>query len=311
MTLEISPRSTILCMGITPCLQRTIFFEALRPGQVNRAREVMVTPSGKATNVARVIQSLGGAAELISVCGGPTGEQFRRQMQADGVMFDPVETSNPMRICQTLIDQGTGQVTELVEESSPLTPSEIESLFEKLEAALNQAQWLVISGSPPPQSPVTLYHDFVQLAQEAGCCVILDSQKQPLLEALAARPWLVKLNQEELGLTIGQDLHNNTETTVAAQELLARGAQNVVVTQGPDKVWLVNREGIQSFDPPQIDPVNPIGSGDAMSAGIALGLSRGDSLEDALKLGMACGAANALSLTSGVVDPDVLEKLHA
>lgn len=309
MTQATPPKPSILCLGITPCLQRTLFFDGLRPGQVNRAREVMVTASGKATNVARVIQSLGGKAELISVCGGATGEQFRTLLEADDVVFDPIETSSPMRTCQTLINESTGLVTELVEESTALTTSEIETVFSQFKIALQGAQWLVISGSPPPQSPVTLYRDFVQLAREAGCRVILDSQKQPLLEALAARPWLVKLNQEELGLTLGQDLHNDAETMAAAQELLARGAQVVVVTQGPDKVRLVQSEGVQSFEPPKITPVNPIGSGDAMSAGLALGLARGDSLETALRLGMACGAANALSLTSGVVDPSVLEKL--
>ena len=45
--------------------------------------------------------------------------------------------------------------------------------------------------------------------------------------------------------------------------------------------------------PPAIRPVNPIASGDSMMCGIAIGLLKGMSPQNCIRLGMACAAANA------------------
>ena len=57
------------------------------------------------------------------------------------------------------------------------------------------------------------------------------------------------------------------------------------------------------FRPPRIRPLNPIGSGDAMAGGIAHGLREGWELRDAVRLGVACGTANALTLRNGEIRP--------
>jgi len=48
---------------------------------------------------------------------------------------------------------------------------------------------------------------------------------------------------------------------------------------------------------------NPIGSGDAVTAGIAQTLLRGHSLKQALRLGTALGTANCLNLYPGRIEP--------
>ena len=60
-----------------------------------------------------------------------------------------------------------------------------------------------------------------------------------------------------------------------------------------------------------MDAVNPVGSGDAVNAGLSLGLARGDGLEAALALGIAAGSANATTFSGGDVDPALVETLRA
>jgi tagatose 6-phosphate kinase len=62
---------------------------------------------------------------------------------------------------------------------------------------------------------------------------------------------------------------------------------------GKTEKWVVT--------PPVVAAVNPIGSGDAMMAGIATALDRGQAMVEAVRFGVACGAANALTATSGEV----------
>lgn len=305
------PPSLILCIGVTPCLQRTLLFDRLHTGEVNRATRVLETASGKGTNVARIVRVLGGNSLLISVSGGDTGKQFKTLLQEDGVPHSLVPSRYPMRICQTLIDEASGSVTELVEEAFPFSPEEAVTLRRQLTKGLEKSRWAVISGSPPPGALPTFYRDLIQQVQASDGRVLLDTQKEPLLLALSANPWLVKLNQTELAVTLGRDIRTPNELEDSALALIERGAQNVVVTQGPHMVWWLSHEGIRKFVPPKVQAVNPIGSGDAMTAGIALGVSRGDSFEESLRLGIACGAANALTLTSGVVQPDSVQQLLA
>jgi tagatose 6-phosphate kinase len=50
-----------------------------------------------------------------------------------------------------------------------------------------------------------------------------------------------------------------------------------------------------------VEAKNAIGSGDAMMAGIAVGLVRGRSMLEAVRFGAACGAANAMTTEPGFV----------
>lgn len=49
----------ILCVGGTPAMQRTLPFESLAVGDVNRAQKLYVTASGKVVNAARTVNTLG------------------------------------------------------------------------------------------------------------------------------------------------------------------------------------------------------------------------------------------------------------
>jgi fructose-1-phosphate kinase PfkB-like protein len=60
----------ILCVGLTPVLQRTMVFEQVRRDRVNRAIDVRETASGKVINVARVVHRLAGDAIAVRIGGG-------------------------------------------------------------------------------------------------------------------------------------------------------------------------------------------------------------------------------------------------
>ena len=57
--------------------------------------------------------------------------------------------------------------------------------------------------------------------------------------------------------------------------------------------------------------MSPVGSGDTLMAGVATALLRGQPLPEALRLGVACGSANALVLGAGVMRPDDIDRMLA
>ena len=52
---------------------------------------------------------------------------------------------------------------------------------------------------------------------------------------------------------------------------------------------------------PAVDVASPVGWNDALVAGYAVRLLEGDSPEDCLRFGLACGAANLISYGAGVL----------
>jgi fructose-1-phosphate kinase PfkB-like protein len=82
-----------------------------------------------------------------------------------------------------------------------------------------------------------------------------------------------------------------------------------VITLGAQGAVAANSSGAWYVAAPHIDPLCPVGSGDATMAGLILGLARGQSLAEATRLGVALGTANALRLGAGCCDLDALPTL--
>ena len=95
----------------------------------------------------------------------------------------------------------------------------------------------------------------------------------------------------------------------AMQELCERGAQRVVVTAGKEPTLAFDGKNFWRVISPYIKAVNPIGSGDAFTAGLVSCLVRGDELGEACRWGSAAGAANALTPLPGEVDREEVERL--
>jgi tagatose 6-phosphate kinase len=151
---------------------------------------------------------------------------------------------------------------------------------------------LVLSGTVPRGCGDDFSARLAKAARERGVPVVVDTQRAQLMGAVRERPMLVKINRAELAAAVGKG---------GVAELMRLGAERVVISHGAKAVLACDGRACWSVRPPRVEAANPIGSGDSMLAGIIVGLRRGRSLREAVRLGVACGAANALTETSGVV----------
>lgn len=299
----------ILCLGPTPAAQRVMIFRRLTLDAVNRAHTTLDGAAGKSVNVAKVLRALGEPVTATGFLGGDRGEHLREALAARGVELDFVAVSARTRQCVTVIDEAGGTVTELVEESRPVEPAAYEQLAAGLQWRLPTCRAVVLSGTLTPGGPVDFYRRCVEWARVAGALSVVDAQGPPLVEALTARPGLVKPNRVELGTTIGRDLPGESAVLAAARELHARGAERVVVTAGAAPTLAFDGRACWRVISPRIPALNPIGSGDAFTAALTARLMRGDDLGEACRWGAAAGAANALTPMAGEVERAQVEAL--
>ncbi len=302
----------ILCLGPTPATQRVMVFRRLETGIVNRAAETLDGFSGKSVNVAKVLATLGEQPLAIGFLGGERGDLMRSGLKARGIKNDFVEVQAPTRQCTTVIDQASGEITELVEESRPVPAAAYRKLAAFVRMHIRRSRAIVLSGSLTPGGPVDFYARCVRMANQAGVLSVVDAQGAPLLRALPARPGLVKPNRTELAATVGRKLQSDTDVFAAMRELHARGAQRVVVTAGAGPTLAFDGRGLWRIRSPRVKALNPIGSGDSFTAALVWRLVRGDDLGEACRWACAAGAANTLTLMGGELSKtDVLRLARA
>lgn len=305
------PSQLILCVGVTPCIQRTLRFHHLVPGQVNRAHAVSVAASGKGTNVSRVIRGLGGSPRLVTLLGGASGEDFHGRIQAEGIPADVVFCQGPTRMCQTLIDEHGEQVTELVEESPTVAEADWEALDRLIGRRLKESAAQLLSGRLPPGAPPETYARWVRLAHQEGVPTLVDTQQEPLIAAVAEKPFLVKINADELVMSYPGTGAEPAGLQYGIDRIREAGVEWVLITRGEKPALLVGEQGAWRYRIPALRTVNPIGSGDATLAGTAWGMQLGLAFPDAVQLGLACGCANALTAEPGIIRPEEVETLRS
>lgn len=293
----------VICLN--PTLQRTLSFATVVPGQVNRTMSNREDASGKGVNVTRILTELGEQALHLTQSGGMSGSRFLALCSQDGVPVQSVDTPAGVRTCYTLLDEARHQTTELVEPGVEVDAGTEERLREAFSAALPDAHTVVISGSKAPGFSDSLYSEMVAQSRAAGVRVILDIRGEDLKRSLEHVPDLVKINVSEFTATFTSDpVSEEADVPPAVRtemlRLAAAGTQ-VVLTNGGRPALLANGGFIEEVAVEPVTPVNTIGCGDAVTAGIAAGMRRGRSLREALALGLSCAAKNAVQVKPGTL----------
>lgn len=298
-----------LCVGTTPAVQRVMIFWKLAINEVNRASNTLDGVAGKSLNVAKVLKSLGENPVAVSFLGGDRGDYIREAIQSAGIEMECVRVGVRTRQCVTVIDESSHTHTELVEECRPVDSESFDQLLEIVRRRIQTQCCLVMSGTIAQGGPPDLYRELTRIANEAGAVSVVDAQGASLVEALKAGPGLVKPNRRELVATVGRALNDVSDVMSAMRELAERGARRVVVTAGSGLVFAFDGASFWSIRPPRIVAVNPIGSGDAYTAGLVRHLMQGDDLGEACRWGAAAGAANALTPLAGELNPADVDRL--
>ncbi|HYG35972.1 MAG TPA: hexose kinase [Clostridia bacterium] len=301
----------ILCIGTTPAAQRVMRFRKLNLDEVNRAMETLDGAAGKSINVAKVLQTLGANPIATGFLGGDRGEELRQLLTARGINLEFVTVSARTRQCITVVDESAGTITELVQESQPVSAADYMQLEEIVRRRLPGCQAVVMSGTIAPGVPSDFYFRTTELAQQSGVMPIVDAQGTALIEALRAKPALVKPNRKELAATVGQELDSDSAVLSAMKQLQQHGAERVVVTAGQHPTLAFDGRQSWRIQSPRIKAVNPIGSGDSFTAALVWRLVQGDDLGEACRWGAAAGAANALSIMPGDLNRANVERLAA
>jgi 1-phosphofructokinase family hexose kinase len=310
----------ILCVTLNPCLDKTLLVPAWHPGDAQvRGRDVRQVVGGKGNNVARALTCLGRQARPATFLGGATGRHCEHLLRSvEG--FDPlvVPTAAETRTILTVRTEGTDQQTGFFDPDATISEDDADALHRAVEAELagGTIELLTLSGSSPSPSTHHLYSDLIALARARRVPVLLDTYGPALAAVWGFWPDVLQMNRHEAAGTSPSSSSGNGSGRAsddAALALLAdwgrHGVKVGVITDGPDDVLV--QAGGERFrvTPPEVEALNPIGSGDCLLAGIADAMLGGRDTEALVRHAVACAVANTLTWDAGKVDPAEVARL--
>ncbi len=297
----------ILCVSLNPAIDRRIRLPHFHAGQVNRARIVDPAAGGKAAHVAYAAAALGADVRWLALLGGPEGENCRAGIEARGITPLGVPIAARTRTNLELIDETTGQITEVLEPGPAILDAELSAFREKFEHEIRSRPIVVLSGSLPQRVPNSFYADLTAAAKRAHCPVLLDTSGESLAASLAAAPDVIKPNRQEAAALLNRKLHSHAEAFEAASELRRRGPKTVILSLGAEGAIVVEDRALIG-KAPKVEAISTVGSGDSFLAGWAFAMAQALPLEDRLRLAIACGTANCLAESPGMISKEAVQR---
>ena len=126
--------------------------------------------------------------------------------------------------------------------------------------------------------------------------LVVDLSGEPL--AYAARrggAYLIKPSLNELASLIGRMPESEREQEGALRELIAAGAAEVIVLSlGAAGALYASGDRLERIAAPSVPMVSAVGAGDSMLGAVVLALAQGRELGDAVRYGVAAGAATVM-----------------
>lgn len=299
----------LLTVTLNPAVDRTYRVEGFSLDRVHRPSGLCVSAGGKGISVSRVFHTLGGKSTATGFLGGCNGEVIERSLNSAGIPEAFVRISSETRFCIALIDPKTGVQTEVNEAGPIISAAELQRFKWRYEDLLSSGYWsfAAICGSLPPGVPVDIYADLIYMARRAGVRCALDASGEALLAGIAAGPWMVKPNRFELETALHGRFESEKEILEAAESIRGMGVENVAITRGKEGAIFASESGRWRASPPAIDFVSAVGSGDSFLAAVLKRLEEGGSYPEALRWGVAAGAANTGTIGAGYASCEYIE----
>lgn len=290
----------ILTVTPNPCVDKTVFIDELHVGTFMRSSRCTCIPGGKGCNVSRAVKALGQATKAMVVVGGHPGAHVVEMItEQDKVECVPVWVQSQTRTITTVLEEPVHRQTAFFEPGPQISGEEAGDIVKRFAEAVSGAKIVTFNGTVPHPNLVHLYRDLIPIAKDAGAVTILDAHGPEFALGVKAVPDIITPNVAEAQELAGFPLDTPAAKWRLIESLHRQGIALVVLTLGKEGALISDAHTRLHVIPPAIVEVNPVGSGDAFLAGLAVGLLDGLPLTDMARQAVAAGAANAMNWDIG------------
>lgn len=281
----------IYTVTLNPSIDYIVRLDKVNVGSVNRMESDDKFAGGKGINVSRVLKRLGIDNTATGFIGGFTGKFITDTLENEAIATNFVQVLEDTRINVKIKADAETEING----TGPIVTSEQLAKLKEILSGLSEQDTVVFAGSSNKNLGNIVYKELIRLTRQTGAQVVCDFEGQTLIDSLEFQPLLVKPNNHELGDIFGVKLEKLDEIEKYAREILAKGAQHVIISMAGDGALLVTKDGAYFAKSIKGIVKNSVGAGDSMVAGFTGEFVRSGNAVEAFKRGVACGTATTFS----------------
>lgn len=253
--------------------------EIPRPGETVLGGEFKMGAGGKGANQAVAAKRLGGDVTFICKVGNDMfGDKSLKSYDEEGIDVSHImRCDSPSGVALILVDSDAENCISVASgANAEITPDDIESAAD----TVRNAGILLLQQEIPIESVLKA----AQIASEAGTFVILNPAPScSLPDDIYKYVDLIIPNQTEAEFYTGIKVFDEFSAEKAASKLLSKGVRNVIITMGSYGSMAFTDEGNKFFTASRkVRAIDTTAAGDTFCGAVAVALSEGKSLEDAV-----------------------------
>lgn len=289
---------------LNPAIDMLTKVENFELGKLNRTGESDYVIGGKGINISLLLNNIGKESKALGFIAGFTGNFIKEELKKKGIKSNFVETKGFTRINIKLT---TDIETEINSQSSKVAKENIKEFFDTLEE-LSDNDTVFLSGNIIPGMDSDDFAAIAKKVREKGAKLVVDSNKDMVLDTLKYKPFIIKPNEFELGEMFGVKISNTEEIAKYAKKLQEMGSENVLVSRGSKGAILFTNEGdVFTANTATGKVISTIAAGDSM---LAMFVAKYDETGDyRLSLQYASAAGGATSFSAGVGKKKLIDEL--
>jgi len=283
-------------------LDRVMIIDEWIPGTPMRTERLINCVGGKGLDSAVVLNQLEVDTLAMGFIAGKVGRELLELLEEYGIRMDPIWVDGSNRVAHVIAERKKNIHNHVIAGKVLINEEQEQEFIDKYRRHLEETDFVIIAGSIPPVMCQDFSARLVRFAKEANVPILVDSQKQAMIEVVKEKPDIVKMNWEEFEWTFNlkaEDL--KTLTNLAKEFYREHQLENLVLTLSKEGILSVTPQGTFLTKAPFQKPRNAAGAGDAVSSALVWRLSEGDDWLSAMKWAGAVSAACVLTERTGDV----------
>ncbi|MDF2592436.1 MAG: 1-phosphofructokinase [Clostridia bacterium] len=300
----------IATITLNPSVDICYYMDSFVINDVNRCSNYIKTAGGKGINVSKVLKSLGSEVIATGFLGGSTGSFIEEELLSMSINPSFVKINDATRNCIAVISEG--KQTEILETGPQILSKDSKSLMRALENILESGKVKVVaaSGSIPEGLGKDYYNELIKIAKKKNVKFVMDTSADYLKESIKVSPFLIKPNINELENFFDIKIKSEQELKKTMQYFKEYDIDMIVVSIGSEGSIALCGDNFYRINIPRVSVKSPVGSGDALVAGMVREIDKDSSYEEILRVGNTCGILNAMNEKTGSIDMRMFDEIY-
>lgn len=297
----------IITVTLNPAIDKTVYIDNFQVNEVNRIKSMRKDIGGKGINVSQNLNNLNKDNLCVSILGGLNGQFIKEELINQDFNFKVYEVDDEVRVNLKVVDLKKNTFTDINEPGFNLSEEMSQNIINSIVELAKADDILVLSGSVPKGFESNVYQKIIENVE---CKTILDTSGDLLKKGIAAKPYLIKPNIDELEELLKiKNIRSESEIITAAKQLIDEGIEIVVVSLGAEGSIYVTRDQTFKIDGKKVEVKSTVGAGDSMVAALAKALDEDYTIEKMAKFASAVSTASIMSEGSQPGDLKIIKQL--